>query len=363
MATVIQRQPRNQALLNALGAGAQNFVQGRIQAGQQQAQRQDLVGLSQAIQQGQQGGNLAQILGNFQPQTVQGAQAVFDLTSQLAGSQGDPFTLSQGQTRFGASGQPIANVPAQQTPVRGVSVSPGQQLVDPITGRLIATGPAQAPRRETVGDIRAEEIRRIQAIPAKTRTSNQNKRLTKLIEGQAGVSITFGKPASAAERTAIAETEATLDSLNNLETLFNSDGVNTGPIAGRVSQAVGAFGFTSQNQEEFLAATAAFKNSVIKEITGAQMSEQEATRILKQVPTEDDPPARWRAKFKQTKRNLQELQKRRSEVLKKSGIVSPLGDGISDAQLSNDEKPKVIRLRELGVSEEEIQQAIIESRG
>lgn len=125
MATVIQTQNPRQPFLDALSATGQNFVQARQQAGlqrqaqqQQQAQRQDLVGLSQAIQQGQQGGNLAQLLGNFQPQSNQGAQALFNLTSQLTGSQGDPFTLSQGQTRFGAGGQEIASVAPEPEPIK-----------------------------------------------------------------------------------------------------------------------------------------------------------------------------------------------------------------------------------------------------
>ena len=90
------------------------------------------------------------------------------------------------------------------------------------------------------------------------------------------------------------------------------------------------FGLSGEDQEDLLAATSAFKNAIIKDITGAQMSEPEAKRIMKQIPDENDPPIRWRAKAKQTRKNLDFLQKRRSEVLKKSGIVSPLDGQTGD---------------------------------
>lgn len=127
---------------------------------------------------------------------------------------------------------------------------------------------------------------------------------------------------SAGERTAIAETRASIDSLDNLKNLFDSTQTTTGPIAGRVSPTKGLFGLTTDEQEAFMAATSAFKNSIIKEITGAQMSEVEAKRIMKQIPDITDPPTRWRAKWQQSKKNLEFLQKRRLEILGKEGIQS-----------------------------------------
>lgn len=176
---------------------------------------------------------------------------------------------------------------------------------------------------ETKAQIQAQEIRRLQAIPEARRTKGQKDSLKRLLEGQAAVQISFGK-STASERTAIAETQASLDSLDNLETLFDSAETVTGPIAGRVATTAGLFGKSTEKQEDFLAATFAFKNAIIKDITGAQMSEPEAKRIMKQIPDVNDPPVRWRAKARQTRRNLKELQKRRSEVLQRSGIVSPL---------------------------------------
>jgi len=137
----------------------------------------------------------------------------------------------------------------------------------------------------------------------------------------AQVNITQEKPASAQERTAIATGRASIDSLNNLKDLY--DKAFVGPLAGRVGKVKDVFGLNAQKQSEFYAATAAFKNQVIKEITGAQMSEVEARRIMKQVPDVDDPPTVWAAKWSQSKKNLEMLQRRRLEVLKQSNLKVP----------------------------------------
>lgn len=135
-------------------------------------------------------------------------------------------------------------------------------------------------------------------------------------------------PASPSERTAIAETNASIDALNNLKTLYNNVKTKSGPIVGRTSPVLGLVGMTSREQEDFMAATSAFQNAIIKDITGAQMSETEASRIKKQIPLITDPPARWEAKWKQSLKNLEFLQARRKEILRQSGLKvpgSPLG--------------------------------------
>lgn len=131
---------------------------------------------------------------------------------------------------------------------------------------------------------------------------------------------------AAAERTKIAEAKASIDALNNLKTLFDDLETQTGPIIGRATPPLGLIGKTTQKQENLLAATFAFKNRIIKEITGAQMSEQEATRIMKQVPDITDPAKRWQAKWDQTVKNLKFIQARRQEVLRSAGL-RPTGVG------------------------------------
>lgn len=272
-----------------LALGLQNLFGGLNQQFQQRQQVSDTQALLQFLQQTQQGGTpglpqfndprAGMALANFMAQRGQGG-----------------FTLGPGQQRFDPGGQQIAAGPA-------AILSPSQQIAQQKLNR----------------------IKQLQAIPVDQRTPAQSESLKRLIEGQAAVQINLAKPAAASERTAIAETNASLDALNNLETLFNKSTTVTGPIAGRFETAKGFFGLSSEDQENLLAATSAFKNKVIKDITGAQMSEQEAKRIMKQIPLETDPPARWRAKKKQTEINLRAIQERRIQVLQQSGIVAPGG--------------------------------------
>lgn len=318
--------PRNPTLLESLGLGLQGALPGLVAGAQQRTQQGAL-------------GQIGQQLGlTIPPGTPpQVAQALFAAALQRQGQSQQPFTLPAGAQRFGPGGELIAESPfapqrplapraptafeSTQTQIDSLSAIPEDQRTPTQQARLDQL----LDRKElTRTQEQAKEIRRLQAIPENRRTSAQKESLKKLLEGTAGVQITFGKPASAAERTAIAETQASISTLDNLEKLFNNAQTRTGPIVGRIDPIKGLLGLTSAEQEDFMAATAAFENKVIKDITGAQMSEVEAIRILRQVPRITDPPVRWRAKLKQTRRNLIEIQKRRSEVLKKSGIVSPL---------------------------------------
>jgi len=142
-----------------------------------------------------------------------------------------------------------------------------------------------------------------------------------------GVTLNL-KQSSASEREKLATGEAALSTLGNLRGLFDASFV--GPIAGRVGKVKDIFGGNPQTQSEFNAATAAFKNQIIKEITGAQMSEPEAKRIMKQVPDVNDPPSVWKAKWNQSRRNVAVLRKKRLEVMRKSGIKTPKDTGEYD---------------------------------
>ena len=157
--------------------------------------------------------------------------------------------------------------------------------------------------------------------------------------------------ASASERTDIADARASEDALGNLKILFDEEFV--GPFKGRVGKVRDTIGFNPQLQSEFLAATSAFTNAVIKQITGAQMSEPEAKRIMKQIPRPEDPPTVWAARHKQSLLNITAMKKRRLQILKESGIrYGPnKKDGLTQEQ-------KISILRKRGVPEEQIEAAL-----
>ena len=108
------------------------------------------------------------------------------------------------------------------------------------------------------------------------------------------------------------ENEAAMDALDNLETLRSHIPTLTGPAVGRAYELGQKIPGLPVNPQfaEFSAASSAFKNSVIKAITGAQMSEPEARRIMQQIPVSSDKPEVWQAKAAQTRKNLAFLEQR-----------------------------------------------------
>ncbi len=241
----------------------------------------------------------------------------------------------QGLDRFNPQSQQMQQLMAQmmmqQQAASQTPITPYQQAGLGIQQQQADTAEQSAGIVSPTQQIAQEKLNRIKLLQEQeadgTITPSAKAELDKLRGGASPVSITMGMPASAAERTAIAGGRASLDALDNLKTLFDSPRTSTGPIVGRTSPILGLVGMTTDEQEAFMAATSAFRNHVIKEITGAQMSEPEAKRIMKQIPEETDPPTRWKAKYEQTKRNLESIQKRREEVLRQSGIRVPESSG------------------------------------
>lgn len=115
--------------------------------------------------------------------------------------------------------------------------------------------------------------------------------------------------------------ESALDSLARLRAQFESGAKeDIGPGEGRgrrVAQALPggvramkAIGVDPSRFANFEAASRNFENITIKAITGAQMGEREADRILGQVPRVTDDPVVWVAKAAQTEQNLKDIERR-----------------------------------------------------
>jgi len=152
---------------------------------------------------------------------------------------------------------------------------------------------------------------------------------TRAVQTPASVTNVNLQNASATERSALAQGASTMDSLVNMKSLFDEvvsgSGVTAypGPVMGPLTSLAGVFEKAPAKKEEFRAATLTFKNAMIKAITGAQMSEPEAKRIMGQIPDENDPPTRWLAKWRQSVKNIKDVQSRRQQVLQQSGIRVP----------------------------------------
>jgi hypothetical protein len=120
-------------------------------------------------------------------------------------------------------------------------------------------------------------------------------------------------PAPPAQRSQEINNEVSLDQLDRLETMQKGRaGGMTGPIEGRARSAGQGIPGVPVDKDfaDFEAATSAFRNAVIKAITGAQMSEVEAKRIRQQIPEVTDKPEVWMSKAAQTRKILEDLNNR-----------------------------------------------------
>lgn len=131
--------------------------------------------------------------------------------------------------------------------------------------------------------------------------------------GTAGPVISdFRPPAGMADK--IASGEASLHQLTRLREMFNPDWV--GPAAGRYENVkLAVVGEQGQaGLAKFAAQVDTLKNQVIKDITGAQMSEPEAARILRQVPDLNNPPDVFMARLELTEENRKFLLDKQKEL-------------------------------------------------
>ena len=297
-----------QIQMQAMQGVGQALGQWLGQERQQGLWQQDMLNM-QLAQQGQLPQGMAgPQMGMPQMQSRMGRQAQMQSQlGQMFPAPAEPFSLPPEHTRFTGTGQPVA------------------------VGKAAPMLPTQK-----AAQAKLDAYNKAKAMPPLKRSKHQQAVVEKFEMGQALVQINLGR-ASPTERTSIAETRASIDALNNIKELYDSAKTRTGIVVGRLDPVLGAFGLTTDEQENFMAATSAFRNQIIKEITGAQMSEVEAKRILKQVPQETDPPARWEAKWRQSKKNLEMLQKRRLEILQQSGLQVPGGQTISIENMTDEE--------------------------
>ena len=143
---------------------------------------------------------------------------------------------------------------------------------------------------------------------------------------------TGGAKLSAAAVEKIASVDQSLGMLDDIERLLPAMGGAVGPIDGRVAKAKISAGVgVSPELAEFDAQLTGLKNAVIKATTGAAMSEQEAKRIMGQLPDLSQPESIFQARLKTTRKNLDLLKKRTIElsggVAPESGDAAPGGAG------------------------------------
>lgn len=80
-------------------------------------------------------------------------------------------------------------------------------------------------------------------------------------------------------------------------------------------------GLATEQRANFITALSSYRNSVIKAITGAQMSEPEATRIMRQLPDETMSETDFKAKLRLSRKLLEQGLAKRQSQLQKGGFT------------------------------------------
>lgn len=138
----------------------------------------------------------------------------------------------------------------------------------------------------------------------------QGNPVTRIVPKLAGAE--FARPATGAQRQQMAENEAVMSGLARIRELAPtaSDLAKwVGPVQGRLNSArIVTPGIdVDPKMAEFFSEVAAIKNRMIRAITGAQMSEPEAARIMAQLPDIQNKPSVFLARMAATERNLKML--------------------------------------------------------
>ena len=198
-----------------------------------------------------------------------------------------------------------------------------------IQGIQDIAGAKRAPQKElTAAERRKQEA---EASLAEMKVQAQQREL-EAPQGEAPKQIKL--PAAALDKVAGADAGIRLAS--KLENLFEEDWV--GPAAGRAMQwSMQVPGLpVSDEYAQFSAETATLRNATIKAITGAQMSEPEAKRIMQQIPSFEDKPNVWRQKLASTVDNLRFM---REQIIRRSG---------GDPTAPESEQPEAAQVADLG---------------
>lgn len=141
----------------------------------------------------------------------------------------------------------------------------------------------------------------------------QGNPVTKIVPKTAGAE--FAAPPTGGQRTQVAENEAAQAGLARIRELApdaQSLARWVGPVLGRTNQIVLVTPGMAVDPQmaEFFAEVTAIKNRMIRAITGAQMSESEARRIMAQLPEVTNKPSVFLARVNATERNLAALNAR-----------------------------------------------------
>lgn len=145
-----------------------------------------------------------------------------------------------------------------------------------------------------------------------------------------------------AEMKLLSESDALKGHLQDLDKRYKPDWV--GPLSGRFGALQAATAGASPERSDFMAQAALYKNRLIKFITGAQMSEAETSRLIREIPDTNDPPTTFEAKRKISEANIDYVTKAYQQNMRQAGVRQIGGNPVSgpkqgDKDVSKSGKP------------------------
>ena len=277
-----------------------------------------------------------------------------DLVMGQLGVGGEGFTLSPGQNRYDGAGNIIATGPEKEVerPIREAAdghlyyadgekerVFPDVELPPEEPGRSQAYISPDGKERKTVRRGSEEESTLIEGdwMPYTARVQ---------ATGLDDLSFT-SKTEAGLEGAAIAAGDA-LTRLGQVEESFEQGKdilTRTGQLMDWGLRQADKLGVNIGDEgRESIAQTARFKldvmdnaNRLIKEMTGAQMSEAEADRLMKGMPNLDDSPQEFTAKYQRTMEKLRELLTRKVEKRIEPGVGDEGFPAFDMSRMSDDD--------------------------
>jgi len=204
-----------------------------------------------------------------------------------------------------------------------------------------------------------------------TRLANGEKGMSLISDGAGGFTLTQGNTDTpeATTKTKGVLQKNIIDAKNNISRLketaaeFKPEfltflGQIKGSLLNYKDKAPELFGKLSDDQKDFLEKFSAFQqdavsnvNATIQQITGAQMSKSEATRITREVPDPDkDSPTKFIAKLNNSIKRM-ELAGIRNQYMLNQGITFDFASG-KEAPVSMDDMRDIISKRASDIANE-----------
>ena len=126
---------------------------------------------------------------------------------------------------------------------------------------------------------------------------------------------------SPGERKDIAEARTQLDTLNNIDVLYDSTFV--GPVDSRIGRVKSLTGTLKQQEAQFRAAVELQRTELRKFYFGTAQSKQELKGALDAIPDLNMTGPAFEAAQNETRRKVTSMLRRRAEVMQESGVRAP----------------------------------------